>query len=406
MPNGIEAPGKVWPWPPVPMNGSTREVGVGRAVTRICIGRGSGPMSAEAADTIDTARAMARNAARMRAGVYIALRRRFIIGYDAAGRPHARTEAVMPNPVSRLAIATFVLLLAAGCGGSSPKTAASGAPAGGKKIGITLLTEQHGFYQALRGGLEQAAGEKGYQLFVTSGEFDATRQANQVDEFIAQKVDAIVVCPCDSRAVGASIAQANQASIPVFTADIANASGMGKVIAHIASDNREGGRRAGELMAQALGGKGTVAIITHPQVTSVQDRVAGFKESIAKYPEIHVVAELSAEGKRDRAVKVMEDILQSNPKLDGVFGINDDSALGALAAIEAAGKSGKIKIVGYDANPEAQEKIKAGAIYGDVMQDPARIGQLTIDAIAKHFAGAPVDSVVPVPVGEFTAKAP
>jgi ribose transport system substrate-binding protein len=103
----------------------------------------------------------------------------------------------------------------------------------------------------------------------------------------------------------------------------------------------------------------------------------------------------------------MEDILQSHPDLDGVFGINDDSALGALAAIEAAGKSSRIRIVGYDANPEAQEKIKAGAIYGDVMQDPARIGQLTIEAIAKHFAGEPVDSLVPVPVGEFTAaKAP
>jgi ribose transport system substrate-binding protein len=307
--------------------------------------------------------------------------------------------------VARIALATFIVALAAGCGGSGSKTAAT-TPAGGKRIGVTLLTEQHGFYQALRAGLEAAAKEKGYQVFVTSGEFDAAKQANQVDEFIAQKVDAIVVCPCDSRAVGASIAQANQANIPVFTADIANASGMGKVVSHIASDNREGGRRAGELMAQAIGGKGTVAIITHPEVTSVQDRVAGFKETIAKYPEIKIVEELSAEGKRDRAVKVMEDILQSHPNLDGVFGINDDSALGALAAIEAAGKSAKIKIVGYDANPEAQEKIKAGAIYGDVMQDPARIGRLTVEAIAKHFAGEPVDSLVPVPVGEFTAKTP
>ncbi|MBI1796595.1 MAG: substrate-binding domain-containing protein [Candidatus Eisenbacteria bacterium] len=315
----------------------------------------------------------------------------------------------MPQ-AARHRLVTLAVLFAAGCGGSSaPKSASTPTPASGaagKRIGVTLLTEQHGFYQALRAGLEQSAREKGYQLFVTSGEFDATRQANQVDEFIAQKVDAIVLCPCDSRAVGASIAQANQAGIPVFTADIANASGMGKVIAHIASDNREGGRRAGDLMARALGGKGTVAIITHPEVTSVQDRVAGFKEAIAKHPAIRIVVELSAEGKRDRAVKVMEDILQSHADLDGVFGINDDSALGALAAIEAAGKSGRIKIVGYDANPEAQAKIRSGAIYGDVTQDPARIGQLTIEAIAKHFAGAPVDSLVPVPVGEFTAKTP
>lgn len=303
-----------------------------------------------------------------------------------------------------IAIAVAVLG-AAGCGSAPPEKSSGRAMNGGAKvIGVSLLTEQHGFYQALRAGLEAAAKEQGYTLHITSGEFDAVRQANQVDEFIAQKVDAIVLCPCDSRGVGASIAAANQAGIPVFTADIANASPLGKVVAHIASDNREGGRKAGELMAQALGGKGAVAIITHPEVTSVQDRVAGFKETIAAHPGIRVVAELSAEGKRDRAVKVMEDILQSHPGVSGVFGINDDSALGALAAIEAAGRLGRITIVGYDANPEAQAKIRAGAIHGDVMQDPAAIGMLTIQAIATHFAGAPVDSVIPVPVGVFTAQ--
>src|SRR5438094_822205 len=134
----------------------------------------------------------------------------------------------MPHAAARVTL-VVTLLAFAGCGGSgAPKGAArSGTTiAAGKRIGVTLLTEQHGFYQALRAGLEQSAGDRGYQLFVTSGEFDAARQANQVDEFIAQKVDAIVLCPCDSRAVGASIAQANQAGIPVFTADIANASSL------------------------------------------------------------------------------------------------------------------------------------------------------------------------------------
>ena len=306
----------------------------------------------------------------------------------------------MPHAHARIAIVTVAFLALAGCSGA-PKQSGTPAP---KRIGVSLLTEQHGFYQALRAGLEEAAKEHGYTLFVTSGEFDAAKQANQVDEFVAQKVDAIVLCPCDSKAVGATIVAANQANIPVFTADIANASPWGKVVSHIASDNREGGRKAGELMVEALGDKGEIAIITHPEVTSVQDRVAGFKETIAKHPNIHIVAELSAEGKRDRAVKVMEDILQGHSDLDGVFGINDDSALGALAAIEAAGKPKRIKIVGYDANPEAQAKIKAGAIYGDVTQDPKLIGKLTIEAIARHFSGAPVDSLVPVPVGTFTAK--
>lgn len=304
----------------------------------------------------------------------------------------------------RLLTLLSIVLALGGCAQPSSENAKTATAA--KRIGVSLLTEQHAFFQEMRKGLEDTARENGFQLFVTSGEFDAARQANQVDEFIAQKVDAIVLCPCDSRSVGASIAEANRAGIPVFTADIASLSPLGKVVAHIASDNQEGGRRAGQLMADALGGEGDVAIITHPEVTSVQDRVAGFKETIAKYPKIHLVDELSGEGKRDRAVKVMEDLLQSHPGLDGVFGINDDSALGALAAIEAAGKTGTIRIVGYDATPEAQEKIRSGAIAGDVIQDPAKIGRLTIKSIAKHFAGQPVDSLVPVPVGVFTAKTP
>ena len=300
----------------------------------------------------------------------------------------------------------FVALVAAavalfGLVGCAKKEAGQGRAAGKKRIGVTLLTAQHAFFQDLRSGLEAAAAERGWQLLVTTGEFDAARQANQIDEFIVQRVDAIVVSPCDSRSVGASIAQANAAGIPVFTADIASSSPLGRVVTHVASDNKEGGRKAADLMVQALGGAGKVAILSHPEVTSVTDRVAGFKERLAQASGIQIVAELSAEGKRDRAVQVMEDLLQSHPDLSGVFGINDDSALGALAAIEAAGKLGQVKIVGYDATPEAREKIQSGAIFGDVVQDPKRIGRLTIESIAAWFEGRAPEPYVPVPVGSF-----
>jgi ribose transport system substrate-binding protein len=311
------------------------------------------------------------------------------------------------RPAAAVAAAAAVLVAAAlgGCAKKQPGDAAeqqrgttSAAP---KRIGVTLLTMQHGFYQELRAGLEQAARERGYQLLVTTGEFDAARQANQIDEFIVQKVNAILVCPCDSRSVGASIAQANAAGIPVFTADIASTSPLGKVVAHVASDNQAGGRKAAELLAAALGGTGKVVILSHPEVTSVADRVAGFKAGIALQPGMQVVAELSAEGKRDRAVKVMEDLLQAHPDLNGVFAINDDSALGALAAVEAAGKSGKVHIVGYDATPEARAKIDAGALAGDVVQDPRRIGALAIAAIDDAFHGKVPAAFIPVPVGAY-----
>ena len=273
-----------------------------------------------------------------------------------------------------------------------------------RTIGVTLLTVQHQFYQDLRAGLEEEAAKYGYRLLISTAEFDAARQSNQIDEFVVQKVDALVVCPSDSRSVGSGIVAANDAKIPVVTADIASMSPRGIVAAHIASDNLQGGHVAAELMAKAIHSKGQVAILTHPEVASVMDRVKGFKDGLASFPEIKLVAETSSDGKRDKAARVMEDLLQAHPDLVGVFGINDDSALGALASIESAGKLKQIKIIGYDATPEARSKIHAGAIYGDVIQNPRQIGRLTIGAIHDLFEGRAPPKVIPVEVGTFTAS--
>lgn len=317
----------------------------------------------------------------------------------------------------RIGISLFVILccqiLSFGCGKeqkggaekSGEKTASgSTTTAKQKSIGVSLLTMQHQFYQDLRAGLESEAAKHNYKLLITSAEFDSARQANQLDEFLVQKVDAIVVCPCDSKSVGASIVAANQAKVPVFTADIANTAPIGEVVSYIASDNKQGGREAAKLIVEAIGGKGKVAILSHPEVASVQERVTGFKEEIAKHADIQIAAELSSDGKRDKAARVMEDLLQSHPDLVGVFGINDDTALGALASVMAAGKSDKIKIVGYDATPEARAKIESGNLYGDVIQNPNEIGRLTINSIHELFEGRTPPKVVPVAVGTFTKK--
>src|SRR6202035_2651452 len=111
---------------------------------------------------------------------------------------------------------------------------------------------------------------------------DNAKQQSQVEDFISQKVAAIVLTPYDSQAIGSAIVEANKAGIPVFTADIANASKDGKVVAHIASDNVQGGAQAGKLLCAAVGtGAVEIAIIDEPEVTSVQDRVKGFKAAVA-----------------------------------------------------------------------------------------------------------------------------
>jgi ribose transport system substrate-binding protein len=284
------------------------------------------------------------------------------------------------------------LFLAAGC---APKPAQ-------KTIGISLLTREHVFYRDMEEAMKQAAARHGFHLIINAGEWDLAKHQAQIENYIVQRVDAIVVCPSDSKGIGPAIEKANQAGIPVFTADI-QALG-GKVVSHIASDNVAGGRLAGKFLAEALGGKGQVVIIDQPFVQSVIDRVAGFDEEIQKHPGIRIIARPNGEGVRDRALKVMEDLLQSGKKIDAVFGINDDSALGALAAIEAAGRR-DIIIVGYDAIPEARAAIRRGsALKADVIQFPKKIGAITIDTIARHLRGEPVAALVPVETGIVNQK--
>ncbi len=299
------------------------------------------------------------------------------------------------------------ILMTAGCGqqGQQQGNKATPVPPQAKlTIGVSLLTRTHPFYQELEAGLKDAAAANGYELIVTAGEFDVAKQKDQLQEFIVRKVNAIILAPCDSKSIGTSVKAANDAGIPVFTADIACLAEGVKVVTHVASDNIAGGRLAAQAVAEAINGTGKVAIIDHPEVESVIQRVKGFEEEITKYPGIQVVAKLSGRGVKDQAFRTAEDILQAHPDVTAIFGINDDSALGALAAIEKAGKAGKVKVIGFDAVPEARAAIKAGKIYADVIQKPNEIGKQTIEAVKTYISGGTVSPTILIPCALFTQK--
>lgn len=288
----------------------------------------------------------------------------------------------------------LAVLCAAACGRDRPTDSAT---AGRRVVGVTLLTQTHDFYKELEQGLREEAAARGLQLVVTSCEMDPARQASQIEDFVAQGVSAIVVAPCDSSAVAASLATAEQAGIPVFTADIAARGG--RVVSHVASDNVQGGRLAGAALARRLGGRGKVLVIDHPTVASAQDRVRGFEEELGKHAEIAIVGRPSSDGQRSKAMAVMEDMLQAHRDVNGVFGINDDSALGAAAVLAAAGRS-DVVVVGYDATPEAQRAIREGGpLKADVIQHPRKIGRTVIEMVARHLLGEPVPATVAVEVG-------
>ena len=294
-------------------------------------------------------------------------------------------------------------LLAVGCAKPSDQSAGSNAAPGGKTIGVSIQNREAQFYQDMEAGMKAEAAKYGYTVDVVDASRDNVKQQSQVEDFISQKVDAIVLTPYDSQAIGSAIVEANNAHIPVFTADIASQSKQGTVVSHIASDNVQGGQQAGALMCKVVGTSGSVAILDEPEVTSVQDRVRGFKAALASgCPGVKIVADIDGGGERAKASSAMDDILQSHRDLKGVFGINDDSALGAATAVNAAGLKGKVAVIGYDATLEARTAIANGSMAGDAIQHPDQIGARTIDAIYDSFAGKTPPAVIAVPVGIYT----
>jgi ribose transport system substrate-binding protein len=304
---------------------------------------------------------------------------------------HGRYNSVVRR--AAIVLLTFISLVSCGRDGGGNRPV----------VGVTLLTQTHTFFKDLEQGLREEAAARKLDVVVVACEMDPARQASQIEDFVAQRVAAIIAAPCDSSAIGQHLAGPERAGIPVFTADIAAASG--KVVSHVASDNVQGGRLAAQTLARQLNHQGKVLIIDHPTVASVQDRVKGFLEEMKQHPGIEIVGRPSSDGQRARAMAVMEDMLQAHRDLKGVFGINDDSALGALAVLEASGRQ-DIVIVGYDATPEAQAAINRGSpLKADVIQHPVMIGRTVMQLVAQHLAGERVPPLVAIDVGVVTASA-
>ncbi|MFN7733321.1 MAG: substrate-binding domain-containing protein [Pirellula sp.] len=285
---------------------------------------------------------------------------------------------------------------------AATSNAASSAPAAKGKIGLSILTSSNPFFIEISDAVRDAAKASGYELISVSGDMDSNKQQNQVKDFIVQRVSAIILTPCDSRAVGTAIQEANQAGIPVFTADIASIASGAKVVTHVATDNYSGGRQAAIAIIEALGGKGKVGILDFPQVESVMLRTKGFREELEqqvrdKGVTIEIVAALPGDGAKDKSYQATQDLLQSHPDIQGIFAINDPSALGCYAALENAGMAGKVKIVGFDGQIDGKRAIRDGKIYADPIQFPKRIGQETVAAILKYLDGEDVPETILIP---------
>jgi ribose transport system substrate-binding protein len=318
-------------------------------------------------------------------------------GLATRGLGFIRSEEEVPM-MRNLAPLLFLAFLTALAGGCSSHTGQGDTPKSERTIGLSVLTLANPFFKEIADSMSAEAGKHGYAVRAVSGDNDPAKQRNQVKDFIVQKVSAIVLTPCDSRAVGPVIKEANAAGIPVFTADIACLDPNAKVVSHVATDNYGGGREAAKAMIEALGGKGKIAILDYPEVESVIQRTKGFEDELAAFKsKLEIVTRLPGGGDREKSYKATQDILQAHRDLAGIFAINDPSALGAVSALEKAGKLGQIKVIGFDGQPDGKRAIKAGHIYADPIQFPDQIGQKTVTTIVDYFAGEDVPPQVLIP---------
>ena len=306
-----------------------------------------------------------------------------------------------------------VLALCAGCslqsGSANPAVDGASAAAKGRAgvIGVSLLTLDNPFFKVIGDNITAEGKKHGYDTLVVSGEKDVAKQSNQIKDFIVKRVSAIVLSPCDSKAIIPVIQEANAAGIPVFTVDIPCHEPGVTIVSQIATDNFGGGKDAGKAMIEALGPSGgKIAILHFKPVESCQLRVKGFHEEIAAYNAAHeakieIVAELEAGGDKDMGFKATEDTLQTTPDLRGIFAINDPSALGARGALEKAGKADQVVIIGFDGQPEGKEAIRDGKIYADPIQFPDKMGVQVVEAIVRHSKGEDVPETILIPTSLY-----
>ncbi|HSL43384.1 MAG TPA: sugar ABC transporter substrate-binding protein [Anaerolineales bacterium] len=265
-------------------------------------------------------------------------------------------------------------------------------------IGLVLKSFSNPFWMMTKTAAEEKAEELGVEVIVlgTTEEGDYNQQVAHIEDLTTRGVDLIVVVPAEASALVPAVEAAVEAGIPVINLD--SPIETDKVISYIGSDNVEGGRMAGNFIAEQLDGKGKVGVIRGRLGNPVElQRYEGFMEIMEKYPDIEVVAEGVANWEADQGYTVMEDFLTANPDIQAVFAEADRMALGASQAAAAAGEE-DIIIVGLDGIVEALRAVQDGDLAADVAQRPDLMGEFAVQYGLEYLQTGKIEPVLTTPM--------
>ncbi len=295
--------------------------------------------------------------------------------------------------LSVFAVAASVTLGVTGCGDQA-STSSSGS--GDKKtVAIVSKGYQHQFWQAVKKGAEA----KGKELNVNvtfegpDKETNVDQQVTMLQSALDKKPAALGIAALDSKAVAPLLEQAKSASIPVIAFDSGVDSDI--PVSTAATDNKAAAAEAAKHLAEAIGHKGKIAVVTHSDTsTTGVDRRDGFIEYMkAHEPNIQIVTHQNGDGDQAKSADIAKAIIQANPDLVGLYGTNEGAAIGVVQGVKELGKKG-LKIVGFDSGKAQIDAIKSGDMIGAVTQNPISIGATTVQAAVDAMNGKTVEKKI------------
>lgn len=287
----------------------------------------------------------------------------------------------------------LVLLAPLGCQRGSQ---ASSGGAGQVVVGVSLLNLSSEFIVMLNEAMEAKAGELGVKLIVNDAQRSAERQIQQVEGFIAQKVDVIILNPCEVDASSPAVDKALAAGIPILNLNSVTKSAP---TAFVGSHDEESARIAMDFIARRLGGKGNVLMMQGFMGQAAQlKRDEGAREVLAKHPDLKLLSAQTAEWDRAKAMSLMENWIQAHgSNIQAVFAQNDEMAMGALLALESANLKDKVVLAGIDAIADALGAVKAGRLDATVFQDAKGQGRTAVEVALKIARKEPFEKETFIP---------
>ncbi|MBG2854892.1 ribose ABC transporter substrate-binding protein RbsB [Proteus mirabilis] len=270
-----------------------------------------------------------------------------------------------------------------------------------ESIALVISTLNNPFFVTMKDRAQKEADKLGYDLVVLDSMDNPAKELANVQDLTVKGTRLMLINPTDSDAVGNAVLMANKAKIPVVTLDrVAN---KGEVVSHVASDNRLGGKMAGDYIAEKVGNDAKVIQLEGIAGTSAsRERGEGFKQAVDAH-KLNILASQPADFDRTKGLNVMQNLLTANPSVQAVFAQNDEMALGALRALQTAGRT-DVLVVGFDGTNDGIKAVNRGVLGATIAQRPDQIGIIGIQTADKILKGEKVDPTIPVELELVTQK--